>query len=151
MGGSFTYVSDKMVAMAMNRRQTKPLCVCCVYQFWDSFILFILFIPFLFLSLSLSLSLASPEYNASPKSVFIGQPCFFDFGFSGAKPDTFRWYKNGRRYYGEISKPNSPSLPPPLSSSPCVIIANCSWLQLVYTSTVNDNQIVHIKAAILSA
>ncbi|XP_019851140.1 PREDICTED: lactoperoxidase-like [Amphimedon queenslandica] len=45
-----------------------------------------------------------PKYNASSMSVFIGQPCLFEFDYSGARPDSYRWYKNGRRYYGEINR-----------------------------------------------
>ena len=48
--------------------------------------------------------LAAPRYNPSSKTVFIGQPAYYDFGYSGSNPDYFRWYKNGKRYYGDFSK-----------------------------------------------
>lgn len=42
-----------------------------------------------------------PSYNPSSKSVFIGKPFYFNFNYSGSKPETYRWYKNGVPYRGE--------------------------------------------------
>ena len=38
-------------------------------------------------------------YNAFGQVGFIGQPFFLNFHFSGSKPTTYSWYKNGLRLH----------------------------------------------------